>query len=178
MFFESMIQLVAGKNKEGYLSTLLEVFRQHKLSVPSKAAFCKFRKRVSWTFFRDLTFLFLNRIKDERNKFHGFYVYATDGFETEIPRSENVLKAGFSGRSTGTVRQTYYPRLYMVHTWDVVNGITRDIILQTRNEEIRAALEIIPSLKKKLDFALRQALLLSQTFKRTHECWKLLYSPM
>jgi len=148
MFFESMIQLVAGKNKEGYLSTLLEVFRQHKLSVPSKAAFCKFRKRVSWTFFRDLTFLFLNRIKDERNKFHGFYVYATDGFETEIPRSENVLKAGFSGRSTGTVRQTYYPRLYMVHTWDVVNGITRDIILQTRNEEIRAALEIIPSLEK------------------------------
>ena len=97
LFFESMMTLVGGKNKEGYLSTLLQTFRSHELSVPSKAAFCKFRKRVSWRFFRDLTFLFLNRVKDERTKYHGFHVYATDGFETEIPRSEDVLKAGFSG---------------------------------------------------------------------------------
>lgn len=148
LFFESMMTLVGGKNKEGYLSTLLQTFRSHELSVPSKAAFCKFRKRVSWRFFRDLTFLFLNRVKDERTKYHGFHVYATDGFETEIPRSEDVLKAGFSGRSTGSLRQTYYPRLYMIHTWDVINGLTKDIVLQTRNEEIRAALEVIPRLEK------------------------------
>lgn len=143
-----MIALVAGKNKEGYTSTLLRTFREHKLAVPSKTAFCKFRKRISWRFFRDLTFLFLNRVKDDRAKYHGFYIYATDGFETEIPRSQDVLKAGFNGRTTGSLRQTYYPRLYMVHTWDVMNGLTRDLILQTNNEELRAALEIIPSLEK------------------------------
>lgn len=36
----------------------------------------------------------------------------------------------------------------MVHTWDVINGITRDIVLQTNNEELRAGLEIIPKLEK------------------------------
>lgn len=143
-----MIALVAGKNKEGYLSTLLRVFRDHKLMVPSKAAFSKFRKRVSWRFFRDFTFLSLNRVKGERFKYHGFYVYATDGFETEIPRSENILKAGYCGRGVGSLRQTYYPRMYMVHTWDVINGITRDLVVQKNNEEIRASLEIIPDLEK------------------------------
>jgi hypothetical protein len=143
-----MICLVAGKNKEGYLSTLLKTFRLHELVVPSKMAFCKIRKRVSWKFFHDLTFLFLNKVSDERSKYHGFYVYATDGFETEIPRSNDILKAGFSGRSLGSIRQTYYPRMYMVHSWDVINGITKDIYLQTTNEEIKGALDIIPRLEK------------------------------
>lgn len=148
MFFESTIALVSGKNREGYLSTLLRTFRLHERVVPSKAAFCKFRKRVSWRFFRDLTFSFLNRVSDERAKYHGFYVYAVDGFETEIPRSADILKAGYSGRSTGSLYQTYYPRMYMVHAWDVINGLTRDLVVQTNNEEIRASLEIIPKLEK------------------------------
>jgi hypothetical protein len=139
---------VAGKNKEGYVSTLLRTFRQHGSVVPSSAAFCKIRKRVSWKFFHDLLFQFLNMVRDERAKYQGFYVYAHDGFETEIPRSKNILKAGFSGRSLGSIRQTYYPRLYMVHTWDVINGITKDIYLQTTNEEIKGALDIIPRLEK------------------------------
>jgi hypothetical protein len=147
LFFESLICLVAGKNKEGYISTLLRTFRQHGSVVPSSAAFCKIRKRVSWKFFHDLLFLFLNKVRDDRGKYHGFYVYATDGFETEIPRSNDVLKAGYSGRSLGSIRQTYYPRMYMVHTWDVINGITKDIYLQTDNQEIEGALDIIPRLE-------------------------------
>lgn len=148
LFFESLIALVAGKNKEGYLSTLLRTFRLHSQQVPSSAAFCKIRKRISWKFFRDLTYLYLNKFQDQRAKYHGFYIYATDGFETEIHRSEDVLKAGYSGRSLGSIRQTYYPRMYTVHTWDVLNGMTKDLVLQTTNEEIKGALEIIPSLEK------------------------------
>ena len=148
MFFESMVVLVAGKNKEGYLSTLLRTFRLHGLVVPSKSAFCQFRKRISWKFFRHLLDLFLHHIRDERSKYHGFFIYATDGFETEIPRSAEVLKHGYSGRSVGSLRQTYYPRMYMVHTWDVINGITKDLVLQTTNEELKGALDTVPSLEE------------------------------
>lgn len=140
-----MIALVAGKNKEGYLCTLLRTFRSHGAVVPSKSAFSQFRKRISWKFFRDLNFTFLVRVANERSKYHGFYLYAVDGFETEIPRSEDILAAGYSGRSTTLKsRQTYYPRMYMVHAFDVINGITKDLLVQTRNEELRGALDMIP----------------------------------
>jgi len=143
-----MIELVAGKNREGYTATLLAVFRRHAKVMPSKAAFSLFRKRISFRFFRDLLFAHLHAHDNARQKYHGLFVYAIDGFETEIPRSNEILKAGYSGRSLGSIRQTYYPRLYMGHCFDVINGVTKDLIVSKTNEELRMADQIVPNLER------------------------------
>lgn len=167
LFFETIICLVAGKNREGYLSSLLSVFREHNYIVPSKAALCLFRKRISYRFFRDLLFLFLQRSNNLRRTYNGYYIYAIDGFETEIPRSEEILKAGYSGRSLGSIRQTYYPRLYMSHCWDVINGVTKDLVIQKNNEELKAAVNLIPDLEKN-SIALYDRLYFCERLVRTH----------
>jgi Transposase DDE domain len=142
-----MITLVAGKNKEGYLSTLLRTFTTNKMLVPSKSAFSQFRKRVSFRFFRDILFNHLLANDNVRQKYHGMYVYAIDGFETEIPRSDDIIKAGYSGRSLGSIRQTYYPRIYLGHCYDVINGLTKDLVVSKTNEELRMADQMVPSLE-------------------------------
>lgn len=167
MFFETMIRLVSGKNKEGYLFSLLSVFRLHASIVPSPAAFCLFRKRISYRFFRDLLYLHLSQADMLRRTFNGYYVYAIDGFETEIPRSDEILKAGYSGRSLGSIRQTYYPRLYMSHCWDALNGITKDLVLQKTNEELKAAHEMIPKLESN-SIALYDRLYFCENLVKSH----------
>lgn len=167
MFFETIIRLVSGKNREGYLFALLSVFGSHEGVVPSKAALCLFRKRISFRFFRDLLFGHLKRADSLRRTFNGYFVYATDGFETEIPRSDEILAAGYSGRSLGSIRQTYYPRLYISHCWDVLNGITKDIVLQKTNEELKAAHAMIPGLEKN-SISLYDRLYFSENLVRSH----------
>ena len=148
MFFETMIALVSSKNKEGYLYNLIRTFRAHDQLVPSKSAFSQFRKRISFRFFRDLLYHHINLHNDLRHKYHGFYVYAIDGFETEIPRSEEIIKAGYSGRSLGSIRQTYYPRMYLSQCYDVINGLTKDITVSKTNEELRMMDQMLPGLEQ------------------------------
>ena len=148
MFFESMIELVSGKNKEGYLSVLLQTFRLHNKDVPSKAAFCLFRKRISYKFFRDLLFSLIFTADIKRTRYRGFYIYAVDGFETEIPRSDDILNAGYRGRTVSSQRETYYPRMYMSHCFDVMNSITKDLVLDKTIDELRGADDIVPHLEK------------------------------
>ena len=102
-----------------------------------------------------------------RRTFNGYYVYAIDGFETEIPRSDEILKAGYSGRSLGSIRQTYYPRLYMSHCWDALNGITKDLVLQKTNEELKAAHEMIPKLESN-SIALYDRLYFCENLVKSH----------
>lgn len=162
-----MVELIAGKNKEGYLSALLSVFGKHATVVPSAASFCLFRKRISYHFFRDLLYLHLGQADRYRRTFNGYHVYAIDGFETEIPRSENILKAGYSGRNLGSIRQTYYPRLFISHCWDVLNGLTKDVVLQKTNEELKAAHNMIPGLERN-SIALYDRLYFCENLVKSH----------
>lgn len=174
LFFETMIELIAGKNREGYTATLLEVFRRHEKVLPSKAAFSLFRKRISFRFFRDILFSHLMEHDKYRQKYQGFYVYAIDGFETEIPRSEDILKAGYSGRSLGSIRQTYYPRMYLGHCYDVINGLTKDLVVSKTNEELRMADQMVPNLEKN-SIVLYDRLYFSRRVIENHAYYKNFY---
>jgi hypothetical protein len=169
-----MICLVAGKNREGYLSALLKSFRAHDLVVPSKSAFSQFRKRISFRFFRDLLFEHLRASDDIRHKYQGLYVYAMDGFETEIPRSDDIVKAGYSGRGLGSIRQTYYPRLYMGHCYDVINGLTKDLVISKTNEELRMMDQMVPGLEKN-SICLYDRLYFSKRVIQNHAYYKNYY---
>lgn len=143
-----MISLVSGKNKEGYQWSLIRTFVAHNMVAPSKAAFSQFRKRISFRFFRDILYKHLSDHDNLRHKYQGLYVYAIDGFETEIPRSAEIVKSGYSGRSLGSIRQTYYPRMYLGHCYDVINGLTKDLVVSKTNEELRMMDQMVPGLEK------------------------------
>lgn len=92
--------------------------------------------------------ILLNSNRYERRTFNGFYIYASDGFETEIPRSDDILKQGFAGRRVGKYRQTHYPRLYMVHTYDVLSRTTKALYWDHKIDEMTGAQANIASLER------------------------------
>jgi hypothetical protein len=57
ILFHTLLELVAGTNKEGYVSALLKSFDftgKNKNDAPAtKGALCKIRARISFKFFRD-----------------------------------------------------------------------------------------------------------------------------
>lgn len=140
---------MSGKNSEGYQHVLSFLFNQKNAKIPAKSALSQFRKRISFRFFRDY-FYKLNLQLDAHSKtFRGYKIYAIDGFETLLPRSKNILDAGYSGRATGLYQETHYPKMYISHCYDVINQYSKSIAYSNENQEIKLACEIIPKLENK-----------------------------
>ncbi len=144
--FLTLLHLCSGKNKEGYLHALFQTFDVN--IAPVKSSLSKVRKKISSLFFADLLKQLLDSIR--RPTWRGLYIYACDGFEAAIPRTESILKAGYKGRrleSRGKVGETYYPHLYLVHTYDVLSRTTKALSFGPDLHEIKGALEQIPKLE-------------------------------
>lgn len=144
----TLLHLCSGKNKEGYLHALFKTF--DITEAPVKSSLSKVRRKISSLFFADLLDHLLQSIK--RPTWRGLHIYATDGFEVAIPRSDSVLNANYRGRrihSKGQVGSSYYPHLYMVHTYDVLSKTTKNLNFGPRLHEIRGALDQIPKSETK-----------------------------
>lgn len=142
-----MLQLCSGKNKEGYLHALFKSFSAN--DAPAKSSLSKMRKKVSYSFFRDALTDLLSTFK--RPTWRGLHLYATDGFEAAIPRTESTFGAGYRGkrmRSKGKKGETYYPHLYTVHSYDVLSRTTKSICFGPKNNEIAGAMMNIPEFEK------------------------------
>lgn len=152
-FFHTLLELVSGTNKEGYLHALLKSFdfegQKGKILPPRKGSLSKKRARISFKFFRDYFFKLINQFEPYRLTFQGLRIYAGDGFELSLPRTKQILKAGFRGRSTSRYRETYYPRMYLFHCYDVLSGVTKALKYSHLLDEITDAEEVIPTLEKK-----------------------------
>lgn len=144
-FFKAIIHLIAGTNSEGYLQALIKTFDLKAL--PTKASLSKARKRISWTFFKDALFDLLSSI-DKRCTYKGLYIYATDGLQLHLPRTDNIIKAGYNGRATSKYSESYTPRLYVVHMYDVISKTTFDFIESSESDEIKPAAKMIANLEK------------------------------
>lgn len=90
-------------------------------NVPAKSSLSEMRSKISYKFFEDIYLAELNSIK--RNTFKGFYVYAIDGDQLDLPASQDVIENGFCGYPTSKNRETYYPKMYTVHSYDLVNHL-------------------------------------------------------
>lgn len=141
----------SGTNGEGYSCALLDTFRSLGYAldeIPTKSALCQFRQRISYRFCSEYLTELLEGFAPERGTWRGLHVYATDGLDLLLPRTADVLRHGYSGRAVSKYRDTYYPRMYFTHTFDVLSGVTKDLRQHPQLDEIADALEMIPGLEK------------------------------
>lgn len=148
--FHSVAQLVAGANQEGYSHALLEVFEPDLPAeeVPAKSALCRARKKVSFRFFESAFDQQVHRFDPHRATFRGLIIYSIDGQMQTLPRTDDVTDAGYTGRAIGDYRESYTPRAYLTHCYDVLSGVSKDLRFGPDLNEIRDALEMIGKLEK------------------------------
>jgi hypothetical protein len=141
------VQLIGGKNSEGYFHALEQVYEGESIANPSPSALSQMRKRVSFRFFRDAFENSVEQAEEFARTFRGKRIYAMDGFELNLPRTADVLKNGFQGRWVSEYRQQYYPTLYTVFCLDVLSETIRDVRISERAGEQALAQPMIAALE-------------------------------
>lgn len=160
-----MIQLIAGRKNEGYISALMRAF-EGKKNCPAKSSLSKFRKKVSYKFFITALNDLLSSFK--RPTFRGMHIYAIDGKRAHIPRSPSLEKAGFRGRILSDYRESYQLVMYLTHAYDILSGTTKKIIAGAVNNEIMDARSIVSELEEN-SLALYDRLFLSHDLLKEHQ---------
>ena len=90
----------------------------------------------------------LQQLDASRLSFKGLRIYAMDGLQLILPRTEEIAKHGFNGRAVSRYRESYMPRGYFTHCYDVLTGITKDFLFSPRLDEHKDAREMVPGLEK------------------------------
>jgi hypothetical protein len=108
-------------------------------SAPTKSAFCRLRQKICWSWFRDCFAYLVEQIRPIQARWQGMQVYAIDGQQLTLPRSEDLVAHGFNGRATGRYRESYMCKGYLSHLYDVLTGVSLKISLNpTLNEQADA----------------------------------------
>lgn len=143
--FLTLSELICGTNGDGYsiaiMNALSRVFRVKDL--PHKSALSQYRKQISFEFFKDF-FLDINERSNKlRKTWNGLYVYAVDGLQLTLPRSQDIIGAGYSGRKVSKYLESYMPKMFSTMTYDILNGTVKDIRENSRLDEIADAESMI-----------------------------------
>jgi hypothetical protein len=107
------------------------------------------RSRVSFRFFADAFKKLIGRAEVHRRTFRGYRLYGMDGLELVLPREKDILAHGCVGKAVGQYRETHYPRMYVLHCYDVLSEVTKAVEYSNQNEELTLAEKIIPTLEEK-----------------------------
>jgi IS4 transposase len=144
-----MVLLVAGANGEGFLHALAKAFAALGLDDkrPGKSAFSQLRKKISFTLFRDAYEELTAQICKKRGTFKGLFVYAIDGQQHILRRTKDIVASGFNGRAIGQYKESYLPRGYLTHVYDVLNGISRSFTFNPHLNEQADARNLIRQLE-------------------------------
>ena len=137
---------MAGTNKEGYLHSLIKTFGVK--NSPCKAALSRVRKKVCYTFFKDKLIKLLSDFEPKRLSYRGMKIYAIDGLQVHLPRTDDIINAGYSGRSVSKYRESYTPRMYLVHAYDVLSQVTKDLKEACYFDELHGAKNMIKNFEK------------------------------
>ena len=143
-FFLTTLKLVGGTNEQGYLQALTSSWATSgdMAAAPTKSSLSEYRDKVSYEFFEDL---FKDKIADFKNQrltWRGMHVYACDGDQYEIPLSDDILEHGFRGYPCKDHTETHFPRMYIVHAYDVLSRVTKDFRHSHQNKEVRLAFDM------------------------------------
>lgn len=142
----TLIQLVGSASKEGYDHALLKVFGFHK--APRKSALSHFRKQVSHKFFERILAKTISGFDRHRPLFNGLILYAVDGWQFTLPRAEDVVRAGFTGRATSGYRESYMPKGFITHVCEVLSETTKAFAINKSQTELADALSFISGFEK------------------------------
>ena len=127
--FLTLSELVCGTNNNGYSIAILNALSNEFCvrDLPHKSALSQYRKEVSYEFFKDFFWDINERSNKLRKTWNGLYVYAVDGIQLTLPRSQDIIDAGFSGRKVSKYRESYMPKMFSTMTYDILNGTVKDI---------------------------------------------------
>jgi hypothetical protein len=150
--FFTVLELVGSTNSEGYLhalaATFLDLNSKKRSSMPGKSALSQIRQKISYHFFSEQFEDLMRRFEPHRLTWEGLRVYAIDGHEVSLPCSEDVLKAGYRGRALYRNKETHYPRMYLVQTFDVLSGVTKDLFFSPFRNELDGMRAMVKRLER------------------------------
>jgi IS4 transposase len=169
-FFLTLLQLVGGTASQGYLQALAKAFPDLS-KMPSAGALTQIRARVSWRFFSDHLERLVLKHRPKMQCLKKLRIFAIDGLQLEIPRTKSILKAGYTGRAVSAHRDTYYPRLYLTHCYDVISRMTEALTHHTGLDEISDAKALIKNLGSN-SLVLYDRLYFCKTLLQAHKRYK------
>lgn len=101
------------------------------------------REKVSFHFFKDIYEENLKHLFDFRRTFKGFYIYAVDGDDLNLPCSKDVLEQGYRGTRYAKNFETHYPKMYTVYRYDILNGLITDFSFSKKYQEFQASVDLV-----------------------------------
>lgn len=127
--FITLSELVCSTNNNGYSTAILNALSSEMPieDLPHKSALSQYRKKISSEFFKDFFWDLNERSQRLRKTWNGLYVYAVDGIQMTLPRSEDIENAGYSGRKVSKYRESYMPKMFMTMAYDVLSGLVKDV---------------------------------------------------
>jgi len=115
--------------------------------MPTKSSLSKFRKKISYRFFKKEFESLIGRYEAYRKTFKGYYIYAIDGDELVMPRSKELLALGYRSNRVKENKESWYLKNYIVHTYDVVNRVSKAVTFSANQNELAGAKKMIPKLE-------------------------------
>lgn len=103
---------------------------------------------MSFEFFKLQSDILISSYEPHRRTWKGLHVYATDGDQYELPRSNDILNQGYIGTACKGNKETHYPFMYIVHCYDVLSGVTKKFCYSNKHEELSNALIIASELER------------------------------
>lgn len=127
--FLTLVDLVSGTNNNGYTTAILNSLGQVMkfADLPVKSALSQIRRRISFEFFRDKFIEQNNLSKSKMKTWNRLHVYGVDGIQLTLPRSEDIIQAGYSGRKVSKYRESYMPKMFLTAAYDVISGVMKDL---------------------------------------------------
>lgn len=116
--------------------------------IPDKSALSRARQKVSFNFFQSTFESLVLSFEPRRQKFRGLRIYGVDGQQLILPRSKDIVKAGFTGKAHGKYRESYMPRGYLTHAYDVLSRVTKDFRFSPILNEIHDAKDMLKGFEK------------------------------
>jgi len=141
--FHTVIQLVGGANQEGYDHAMLKSFDCEIAELPNKSSLSRLRKKVSHKFFGSKLNKLIGGFEPFRETFKGLRIYAIDGQQMTLPRTKDIVDHGFNGRAVSKYRESYLPRGYITHAYDVLSRVTKGFCFGPALDEIADSLDLV-----------------------------------
>lgn len=149
--FLSVLELSASTNCDGYHRALQRTWKNSGLTAeetPSKSSLSEARKKVSYEFFEEIFNDDLDTHNESRELYRGFHIYAIDGDQFDLPRSEDLLAKGLHGYPSSKTKETHYLKMYTTQTLDVVNGTIRNFEFSSNQDEVHLAQLMVQKYEK------------------------------
>ena len=165
----TLVDLVSGTNSNGYTTAILNSLGQMMkfISLPTKSALSQIRDRISFLFFQDRFYEQNELSKSKFKTWNGLRVYGIDGIQLTLPRTEDIVAAGYSGRKVSKYRESYMPKMFVTAAYDVISGVIKDVRENPTLNEIADAHSMVKSFEDN-SLSLYDRLYVSRELIHTH----------